>query len=55
MNVNISLAEPMATRVWFELKSAFLFVEINGFMNSIDLRLIPEDDFESTTPIVKFA
>lgn len=54
MNVDISLAEPIATRVWFEIKSSFLFVEINGFVNSIDFRLIPEDDFESTTPVIKF-
>lgn len=55
MNVDISLAEPVATRVWFEIKSSFLFVEINGIVSSIDFRLIPEDDFESTTPITKFA
>ena len=54
MNVDISLAKPMATRVWFEIKSSFLSVEINGFVNSIDFRLIPEDDFESTTPVFKF-
>ena len=55
MNVDISLAKPMATRVWFEIKSAFLFVQINGIVSGIDFRLLPEDDFESATPVTKFA
>lgn len=53
MNVDISLAEPIATRVWFEIKSAFLFVEINGIVSGIDFRSLPEDDFESAALITK--
>jgi hypothetical protein len=54
MNVDFSLAEPVATHVWFEVASARLFVEINGIVTSIDFRLIPEDDFESAAPVTKF-
>lgn len=55
MNVDISLAEPVATRVWFDVSLSRLFVEINGIVTSIDFRLIPEDDFESAAPVTKFA
>jgi hypothetical protein len=54
MHVDSSLAEPVATRVWFETKSALLCVEIDGVVQSIDFRQIPEEDFESSTPVVKF-
>jgi hypothetical protein len=54
MNVDISLIEPVATRVWFEVRSSLLSVEIDGVVTSIDFRLIAEEDFESSTPVVKF-
>ena len=54
MNVDISLAEPVATKVWFDSRSKFLSIEIDGIVSSIDFEQIPEDDFESTLPIVKF-
>ncbi len=54
MNVDISLAEPVATRVWFEFKSLLLFVEINSIVTGIEFQLIPESDFESSTPVTKF-
>ena len=54
MNVDISLAEPVAAQVWFDARSRLLCVEINGVIESIGLDQIPEEDFESTTPISKF-
>jgi len=54
MLVDISLVEPIATRVWFELRTMLLSVEINGVVESIKFEEIPQDDFESTAPIVKF-
>lgn len=50
-----SLVEPAATRVWFEVRSSRLSVEIDGIVTSIDFRLIAEEDFESSAPVVKFA
>lgn len=44
----------MATQLWFEVITAYLFVEINGIVNSIDFRLIPADDFESAASVTKF-
>lgn len=55
MLVDISLAEPIATRVWFEQRTKLLSVEINGIVESINFGDILQEDFESTTPIVKFA
>jgi hypothetical protein len=54
MLVDVSLAEPVATHVWFEPRTMLLSVEINGIVESIDFRQIPPEDFESTAPIVKF-
>ena len=54
MNVDISLAEPVATQVWFDVRSRLLCVEINGVITSIDFAQIPEEDFESATWISKF-
>ena len=49
-----SLVEPVATRVWFEVSSSLLSIEIDGIVTSIDFRLIAEEDFESSAPVVKF-
>ena len=54
MLVDISLAEPVADRVWFEPRTMLLAVEINGSVESIDFRLMPPEDFESAAPIIKF-
>ena len=55
MNVVIDAVEPIATRVWFDPRDQTLFVEINGVVASLQLNRIPEDDFESQAPIVRFA
>ncbi|MEZ4866731.1 MAG: hypothetical protein R3C14_35755 [Caldilineaceae bacterium] len=55
MNVDISLAEPVATRVWFDIRSSSLLVEIDGIVAGLDFRLIPEEDFESASPVIKFS
>lgn len=54
MIVDISLAEPVAARVWFEPRTMLLSVEINSIVESIDFRLMPPEDFESAAPIIKF-
>lgn len=54
MLVDISLVEPITTRVWFEPRTGLLSIEINGVVESIDFGQIPSEDFESTAPIVKF-
>ncbi len=54
MNVDISLAEPVATKVWFDSRSKFISVEIDGIVSSIDFEQIPEEDFESVLQIIKF-
>ena len=55
INVASSVAEPVATRFWFDAKARALQVEISGIVESIDFEQIPEEDFESSAPIVKFA
>ena len=55
MNVVIDTVEPTATRVWFDPRDRALCVEINGVVASLDFNRIPEDDFESHAPIVRFA
>lgn len=54
MLVDISLVEPVATRVWFEARTTLLSVEFNGVVESIDFSLIPQEDFETAEPIMKF-
>ncbi|MCB0106294.1 MAG: hypothetical protein KDE53_10305 [Caldilineaceae bacterium] len=48
------IAEPIAARVWFEQRTVLLSVEINGVVESIKFEEIPQEDFESAAPIVKF-
>jgi hypothetical protein len=55
MNVDISLAEPVATQVWFDARSELLCVDIDGVVESIELAKIAEEDFESSAPIIKFS
>ncbi|MCE7989713.1 MAG: hypothetical protein DYG89_51870 [Caldilinea sp. CFX5] len=45
----------LTARVWFEVSSACLLVEINGIIAQIDFHSIPEDDFESAAPITRFS
>lgn len=54
MNVVIDAVEPIATRVWFDPRDQALSVEINGVVASLEFARIPESDFESQTPIVRF-
>lgn len=54
MYVDISSIEPVATHVWYDARSSLLSIEMSGVVQSIDFRLLPEEDFESQTPIVKF-
>ena len=54
MNVVIDRTDPIATRVWFDPRLGGLSVEIDGVVASIDFTQIPEDDFESKTPVTQF-
>ena len=54
MNVDISWDELTAERVWFDASSAKLFVQGREFVNGIDFGEIPDDDFESMTPVKSF-
>ncbi|MFN8487731.1 MAG: hypothetical protein U0350_09080 [Caldilineaceae bacterium] len=46
--------EPVATQVWFDARSRLLCVEMNGIIERIDFDQIPEEDFETTAPLIKF-
>jgi len=46
---------PVIGHVWFDPGSSLLHVEIAGIDRSVPLNQIPEDDFESSAPIVGFS
>jgi len=44
------------SRVWFDAGTERLCVDFGqGFVGSIPFQAIPEDDFESTSPVVAFS
>ncbi len=55
MNVDISIDELRAERVWYDASTKKLFVQARDFVNGIEFGLIPEDDFESNAPVVSFS
>ena len=50
MNV-VCDAELKAERVWYDAVSGRLCVQAGEYVNGVDLARIPEEDFESQTPI----
>jgi hypothetical protein len=52
MNVDISIDELRAERVWYDASTKKLFVQAKDFVNGIEFDVIAEDDFESQTPVV---
>jgi hypothetical protein len=54
MTVDISSAELVADRVWYDVTSGKLLIQAGEFVNGIDFAKIPDADFESATPVVSF-
>jgi hypothetical protein len=55
MTVDISIDELRVERVWYDASTKKLFVQAKDFVNGIEFSLIPEKDFESTSPVVSFS
>lgn len=55
MNVAISIDELRAERVWYDASTKKLFVQAKDFVNGLEFALIPETDFESSTPVTSFS
>ena len=55
MNVAIGSEQAVATRVWYDAQTRSLSVEMAGVVYSLEFARIPDDDFESPTPVVGFA
>lgn len=55
MNVDISIDELRAERVWYDASTKRLFIQAKDFVNGIKFDTIAEDDFESQTPVVSFS
>ena len=55
MNVDISIDELRAERVWYDASTKKLFVQAKDFVNAIEFGLIPEDDFESGSSVISFS
>jgi hypothetical protein len=55
MNVDISIEELRAERVWYDASTKKLFVQAKDFVNGIEFSSIAEDDFESASPVISFS
>ena len=55
MNVDISWAELVAERVWFDASCGRLFVQAGDFVNGIEFAKLPDADFESSEPVKSFS
>jgi len=55
MNVDISWAELVVGRVWFDASCGRLFVQAGDFVNGIEFAKIPAADFESGAPVKSFS
>ena len=55
MNVVITPEELRIERAWFDATTARLYVQSGEFVNSIDFSKVPDDDFESKTPVKAFS
>ena len=54
MIVAISIEDLRAQRVWYDASTGKLFIQAKDFVNGIPFDAIPEDDFESPTPVTSF-
>jgi hypothetical protein len=55
MNVDISIDELRAQRVWYDASARKLFIQAKDFVNGIEFERIADEDFESKTPVVSFS
>jgi hypothetical protein len=55
MNVDISIDELRAERVWYDASTKKLFVQAKDYVNGVEFEAIAEDDFESKSPVVSFS
>lgn len=55
MNVAISPDQRVVERVWFDATNGRLYVQAQDFTNSLDLSALPDADFESAAPVVRFS
>ena len=55
MNVAIGSEIQVVDRVWYDPQAGLLQVEMHGVVSGLKFAEIPDDDFESTTPVVGFS
>jgi hypothetical protein len=55
MNVAIGSEEKIATRVWYDTHTGLLMVDMAGVVYPLEFSRIPDDDFESSSPVVGFS
>jgi hypothetical protein len=55
MNVDFSAVKLAPERVWYDVPSGRLCISAGDYQNSIDLFAIPDRDFESTAPVIRFS
>lgn len=55
MNVAIGTEEAVAAGVWYDSQTGLLSVDLSGVLCSIEFARLPDDDFESRSPVVGFA
>ena len=55
MNVDISIDELRAERVWYDASTGKLFIQAKDFVNGVEFAAIAEDDFESRAPVASFS
>ncbi len=55
MNVDISIEDLRAQRVWYDASTGKLVIQAKDFVNGIDFDQIPEEDFESIAPVTSFS
>ena len=54
MNVVFETESPVIGRVWFDPRKGEIHAEISGMDHAIALGKIPDEDFESSSPITAF-
>jgi hypothetical protein len=54
MNVVCKTQDIRLNHAWFDAERGYLHVEIDGVDRSIPFALIPDADFESSTPVCSF-
>lgn len=55
MTVDYSNAELVADRVWFDAASGRLCLQAGDYVNGIEFARLPNEDFESASPVISFS